>query len=226
MKLLVCLAIFVTSLHASVVYDTSAELTGARWIGASGGLIDAGGPAYDDLMLTWSIVALPNSTYQYTYSLTSQAIDSHEGPPVNHLILESDGCNAAKTDFADCISNASANGAAALAVYEYWTSGTNNLGLPNDIEGVNFLKFPPPSSPTLVISFIAPDAPVWGDVYLAAGKQYVFDTGNLNHLDPNATDFIAVPGDQLATTPEPSTLLLAGVALTALGLMRRRGRGP
>ena len=226
MKHLVCLAIFVGSLHAGVVHDTSAALTGVRWIGSSGGLIDGGGSAYGDLMLTWSIVALSNSSYQYTYNLTSQAIDSHEGPPVNHLILESDGSNTANTDSANCISNAASNGAAVPAVYEYWTSGTNNLGLPNDMEGVNFLKLPAPSSPTLVISFVSPGVPVWGDLYLAAGKQYVFNVGNLNHLDPNATDFIAVPGDQLATTPEPGTLLLAGVALTALGLMRRRRRGP
>jgi len=64
-------------MHAGVVHDTSAVLTGTRWIGSSGGLIDGGGGAYDDLMLTWNIAALPNSTYQYTYTLTSR-----EEPPL------------------------------------------------------------------------------------------------------------------------------------------------
>jgi hypothetical protein len=216
LKLLVCLAIWLVSLHAGVVHDTSAVLTGTRWIGSSGGVIDGGGSAYDDLMLTWNIVALPNSTYQYTYLLTS-----HEGPPMNDVILESDGCNTIGTDAATCLSNPTVEAARALAVYENWTS----LQLANAIDGVNFVDLPKSSIQTIVISFVSPGAPVWGDVYLAAGNQYVFNIGNLDHLDPNATDFIAVPGNLLGTAPEPSTLLLAGVALTALGLMRRR-RGP
>jgi len=214
-RLLVCLLICVASIHAGVVHDTSAVLTGTRWIGSSGGLIDPGGGAYDDLMLTWNIAALPDLTYQYTYTLTSR-----EGPPVS-VILESDGCNNLGTDAATCISNPTVDAARALAVYENWTS----IELANAIEGLNFLQFPKPFVQTIVISFASPGAPVWGDVYLAAGNQYVFNIGNLNHLDPNTTDFVAVPGNQLGTAPEPSTLLLAGVALTALGLMRRR-RGP
>src|SRR5262249_40845230 len=136
--------------------------------------------------------------------------------------LESDGCNNIGTDAATCISDLTGDAARALPVYENWTS----LGLANAIEGLIFVALPQPPVQTIVISLASPGVPVWGDVYLTDGNQYVFNIGNLNHLDPNATDFVAVPGNQFSTAPEPSTLFLAGVALTVLGLMRRRRRGP
>ena len=180
-------------MHAGVVHDTSAVLTGTRWIGSSGGLIDGGGGAYDDLMLTWNIAAPPNSTYQYTYTLTSR-----EGPPVNHIIFESHGCNNIGTDAATCISDPTVDAARALTVYENWTS----LELANAIEGLNFVQFPKPSIRTIVISFASPGAPVWGDVYLAAGNRYVFNIGNLNHLDPNARTLS--PFRATSSVPRPS----------------------
>jgi hypothetical protein len=222
-KLAICLCIAAAGLRGSVVYDASASFTGTRFVGPAGGLIDGGGAAYDDLMLSWSIAALPNATYQYTYAMASGAVDDREGPRVNRVIFESDDCNALGRDTATCIHNAAIDGAPAFAVYGAW-AGRANVGLPNTIDGLEFVRLPAPTSQIIVVSFNSPNAPVWGDFYLTGGKQYVFNLGNLDHSDPNSMDFIATPGD-LSPTPEPSTLLLAGAALTALGLMRRGRRG-
>ena len=222
-----CLAICATSVRAGTVYDTSASFTGVRSVGGSGGLIDGGGLGYDGLLLSWSIVSLPDWTYDYSYTITQ----NREAPSVSRLIVDlSNECSIPQSpNYSEpCYSNPLVNGTPGATILGSWCSGGNCLsnplaGLPNGIAGLAFVELPRSSS-TLTFSFSAPGPPVWGDFYIAGGLQYVYNAGNLNHLGTNILGFVAVPGSSPAVAPEPKTLGLAGVALVLLGLMGKQRR--
>ena len=226
-KILASLAFCVVGACASVVYDTSASFTGTRSVGGSGGLIDGGGHGYDDLMVSWSIVSLPNWTYSYTYTIT---IGNQEAPVVSRAIVDlSNDCSIpASPNYskAPCDSNPSVNGAPGVAIPGDWCAGgacaANSIpGLPNPIAGLEFVGLPR-NGRTLTISFDALGPPVWGDFYIGGGLQYAYNIGNANHLTTNSLDFVAVPGAPPATAPEPKTLGLAGAALVLLGLLGKQ----
>jgi len=228
-KFLALLAICARIAAASAVYDTSASFTGTRSAGGSGGLIDGGGHGYDGLMLSWSIVSLPDWTYNYTYTITLQP---HEVPAVSRAIVDlSNDCSIpASPNYSQlpCDSNPLVNGAPGFAILGNWCAGTQCAanpvpGLANAIAGLQFVELPH-NVRTLTISFNAPGAPVWGDFYIAGGLQYVYNLGNANHLDTNVFDFIAVPGAPPAVAPEPKTVGLAGAALLLLGLIGKHRR--
>jgi hypothetical protein len=210
----------------SPIYDTAAAFTGTRSVGH--GLINGGGSGYDDLTLNWSIAEKANSTFDYSYQ-----ISGFVSPVLSHFIIELS---------ADCIANAGANcvtnarvgslTAASLAVFAlgdwcYGASGNvgvhcqgnSNVGLPGDILGAEFTNLP--GSTRVIITFNSTRAPVWGDVYLKGGQQYVYNLGNGWHTsDSNPLDFIARPDPEgagpLSETPEPGSFGLAGAALAFL----------
>jgi len=226
------LALGADSILGSPIYDTPAAMSGTRSVGL--GLTNGGGSGYDDLMLTWSIAEKANHTFDYSY-----VVSGFVSPVLGHAIIELS---------ADCITNAGANcvtnakvgtlAAATPAVFAlgdwcYGASGNpgvscqgnSNVGLPKDIIGVEFTNLP--GSTTAVITFNSTRGPVWGDLYLKGGQQYVFNQGNGKHAsDSNPLDFIACPdpagADPVPETPEPGSFGLAGGGLSLLGLLARR----
>jgi hypothetical protein len=214
------------SILGSPIYDTPAAFTGSRSVGH--GLTNGGGSSYDDLTLNWSIAEKANGTFDYSYW-----ISGFVSPVLSHLIIELS---------ADCITNAGANcvtnakagslAAATPAVFAlgdwcYGASGNpgvhcqgnSNVGLPRDILGAEFTNLP--GSTMVIVTFSSTRAPVWGDVYLKGGQQYVYNPGNGRHAtDSNPLDFIARPdpagADPLSETPEPGSFGLAGAALAFL----------
>jgi len=214
-----------TSVFASTVYDASADFTGVRSVGATGGLIDGGGHGYDNLVLSWSIVSLPDWTYSYQYTLRYR-----EAPDPSRIVLDLGNQCAAPAKPTDnisaaCASNAKVNGAPAVIVLGNWCGSLcQSSGGSGAIAGLEFVQLPRAAS-SLTISFTAPGAPVWGDFYIAGGFQYLADAGILNHVSGNPLNFIAVPGTAATAAPEPGTLALAGVflmLLAAIGNRRRR----
>ena len=222
MRFFVCAAFCIAGLHASTVYDTSASLTGTRGVDTFGGLVDGGGNGYDNLTLSWSIVPLANLTYEYIYT-----ISGFTGPSLSKVILNLSANCMTGNPSPGCVLSAQVDGLPATAALGDWCyghpgcQGSSNVGLPNDIAGVKFSSLP---SGAVTITFNSPRAPVWGDIYLGGGQQYLYNLGNPNHLDPNILDFIARPGafGFEPPTPEPATLGLTGVALALLGVMGRR----
>jgi hypothetical protein len=224
------LALGADSILGGPIYDTPALFTGTRSVG--NGLTNGGGSGYDDLMLTWSIAEKANGTFDYSY-----VISGFVSPVLGHVILELSADCIANAG-ANCVTNAKAGSLAAAtpAAFElgdwcYGASGNpgghcqgqSNVGLPKDILGVEFTKLP--GGTTVIITFNSTRAPVWGDVYLMGGQQYVYNQGNGRHTsDPNSLDFIARPdpADPVAETPEPPALGLAGLGLAALGLLAGR----
>ncbi|HEX5431111.1 MAG TPA: PEP-CTERM sorting domain-containing protein [Bryobacteraceae bacterium] len=218
MKYLFTLGLLASCLQAGPitypVYNTpveSGDMTGTRSVG-SGGLADGGGTDYDNLTLDWNI-ALVDQTYEYTYTIGG--FSTHD---LGHLILDLSG--------AAPISDAEVNGDPATLFFGDWCAadspcqGASNIGLPNDIQG---LKIDPlPSGSPVVVTFTSTQAPVWGDFYVMGGTEYVYNIGNEDHNDSLALDFVARPDPAVA--PEPATFGLAGAALLALGLMRRKHR--
>src|SRR4051812_24998913 len=75
------LAVCAGTVSGSPVYDMAAAFTGTRSIGS--GLTSGGGNAYDNLLLSWSIVQKANGTFDYSY-----AISGFTSPALGHLILE------------------------------------------------------------------------------------------------------------------------------------------
>jgi hypothetical protein len=211
------------SIFGSPIYDTAAVFAGTRSVGH--GLTNGDGSGYDDLTLNWTIVEKANGTFDYSYW-----VSGFVSPVLSHLIIELS---------ADCITNTGANcvtsakvgslAAATPAVFAlgdwcYGASGNlgvqcqgnSNVGLPTDILGAEFTNLP--GSTTVIITFNSTRAPVWGDLYLKGGQQYVYNQGNGRHAtDSNPLDFIARPDSAgLSETPEPSSFGLAGVALALL----------
>jgi hypothetical protein len=207
----------------TILYDTSAPLTGTRSVGS--GLSDGGGTGYDDLTLTWNIDPLLDGTFNYTYTLTGFTT-----PDIGHVILDlSDDCVSNGATTSACVVNPQVNGSAAAVVYDDYCNvcqGNSEPNLPAHIVGVK-ITGAVTGSP-YIITFNSPQAPVWGDFYLKGGQQFVYNNGITNHSSEVALDFVARP-DTFATveataTPEPATLGLTGVALLLTGLLRRTRR--
>ena len=233
-RLIGLLALGAGSILGSPIYDTAAAFTGTRLVGH--GLTDGGGSGYDDLMLTWSIAEKANGTFDYSYW-----VSGFISPVLSHVIIEL-GVDCIQNAGANCVSSAKLGSRAgatpavfALGDWCYGASrnagvhcqGNSNVGLPTDILGAEFAYLP--GGTTVIITFNSTRAPVWGDVYLKGGLQYVYNQGNGQHAtDANPLDFIARPdpagADPISETPEPGGFGLAGAALAFLGarVCRRR----
>jgi hypothetical protein len=226
------LALCADAVSGSPVYDMAATFTGTRSVAS--GLASGGGNAYDNLLLSWSIAQKSDGTFDYSY-----AVSGFTSPALSHLILEVGAdCLSAS---AHCVTNAKVGStlialspaAFQLGDWCYGTSanpgvhcqGNSNIGLLKDILGVEFTGLP--SAATVFITFNSTRAPVWGDIYMVGGQQYVYNKGMGNHsTDSNPLDFVARPdpATTLAETPEPASLALTGVALVLLALTRSRQR--
>jgi hypothetical protein len=98
---------------------------------APGGLIDGGGHGYNDLLLSWSIVSLPDWSYQYTYTLQYR-----EAPIVNRVIVDlSNECaipsNPAKFSQA-CASSPAING---VRLLRFWGIGAVSAAQATGVKG-------------------------------------------------------------------------------------------
>jgi hypothetical protein len=206
----------------TVLYDTSAPLTGTRSVGF--GLTDGGGTGYDHLTLTWNVQPLLDGTFDYTYTLTG-----FTSPNIGHVLLDlSDACVSNGTTTSACLGGTQVNGSAASVVFDDYCNscqGNSDPNLPAHIIGVKITTNV--EGAPVVITFNSSRAPAWGDFYLKGGQQYVYNNGITNHASELELDFVARPDTSLtveATTPEPATFGLSGLALVLAGVLRRNSR--
>jgi len=78
---------------------------------------------------------------------------------------------------------------------------------------------------TIEIEFETEQAPVWGSFYFTDGDTlYAYNTGFGGIPDPSGpfTDYIARPGGDLNSVPEPATLTLLGIGLLGGAAFRKR----
>ena len=201
--------------QAAPVYDTTAvgELIGSRSeptrIVAGGGW--AGTPFST---LSWDIESLGGGLWKYEYTFSADLAT----PGISHFILDlTDDCVSGNS-FADAACVTGANGTLAPGAYD----GTNpsNPGMPAAIIGVKF------DFGSNFFEFTSNRAPVYGNFYVKGGDDsFAYNAGLANAGSESILDFIARPnstGGEVPPIPEPSTVLLMGGSLLALGYFRKR----
>jgi hypothetical protein len=208
------------SSQAAPVYDTTvapANYTGSRSTPTE---IIAGGD-WSTGTVSWVITTGGVGDWTYTYTFSAD----WDTPAISHFILDlSDNC----TSTSGCVSNIDTDFTVGKLEYGTFGPGSGNPGFPaggsitgvkfDDLEGDDIFEF----------TFDSTRAPVWGDFYIKGGSEgFAYNAGLTKHAtSEDIAEFIARPdttdGGEVPEVPEPSTVLLMGGSLLALGYFRKR----
>lgn len=195
-------------------------ITGTRTVTA-GEVVEVG--SWNNLSVSWAIQYDEQmSLVKYVYTFTGFA-----APSTSHLIMGlSATCLNAETQ--TCVQNASVTGGSYNgSEFGSFGTGPGNPGMPDGIDGIKFDNFVDDGANGFVLTFWSTQAPMWGDMYLKGGSDtYAYNIGLANDASGFA-NYIATPDTERFTTntvPEPSTYVLMGTGLLALGFASRRRR--
>lgn len=204
MKKLLTLALivlFVVPLSAhALVYTGSLSIS-------DGGLL-GGGNWSNDALISWTITQ-EGANWLYVYNLSYSDGSSMENPAVSHLTLEVSPNVNTETDF--------------------WDFNGNPIEF-GSFEGiVNAMKLDYGDDGQLEWSFRSNRVPTWGDFYAKGGATSWLKNAGFDDADPmtgpvNGTigNKILRPDTEYTVVPEPSTMVLMGLGLAAVGVVRRR----
>ncbi len=199
---------------APVSADVPAPMSGTRTSLPGGGLTANSGGRYSNLQIDWNITQ-NGGIYTYIYTFTDNRGSARN---ISHVLLQMSNSFL----FSNLLSSNPAVTAADLRTYNPGGPGNSNPGLPGSIYGFKFQPLSPFGGGPVQLSFTTDRAPVYGDLYLKGGQDYLFNTGfgtdPATGLNPY-TNWIARPDTQTVVA-EPATILLLGSGLAACLLKR------
>jgi hypothetical protein len=199
--------------QAATVYGTSADLTGTRSVG-SGLVVSNSDSDWANAQISWLIVNNGDGTYDYEYTMPG-----FHRPAISHFVLDiTDGITVTSWT----ISNAKLNGTAIPASKVEIKPSTSIGGI------LGAVKFDVGGEGTLVYTFTSDRQPVWGDVHVKGGTQYLRNTG-FGIQSNNPLDYIARPDGNgpvpsVSHAPAPAALWGGLGLLAGLGVYRRVGK--
>lgn len=208
------------------------EYKGSLNGGVGGGITATDGWSSPSTVFSWDVKSIGTSggyiLWQYDYTFTVPKKD------ISHAIIEVSD-TAQDGDFTDLLGNMNID-----KVKEYSSSsdGNSNPNMPEAMKGIKF----EPGTLTLSFSFTTTLSPVWGDFYAKDGvdKDKVGETTinvtawndgfSVNDQDPtdgpangSIQNHILRPDSKSIYVPDGGTsLLLLGMAVSVIGLIRRR----
>jgi hypothetical protein len=199
----------------------------------NGGLVATAGWNNSSTFFDWTVTdtGLTDANgyiiWQYDYEFKVPRKD------ISHLILQVSN-TASSNDFTFAAYDPSKQ---TLDTYSSTSQGNSNPGMPDAMYGIKFESGS--NGLDYVISFTTWRSPVWGDFYAKDGKDrgvdvYAYNAGfTSGDQDLGKAHFDILVPDTKGTTPdpgptpvpEPSSLILIGSGIIALGLASRRKSG-